>query len=104
MRWTMSKAKALSQNERCSTEGEEETHDLRARGIKYSLEGTALGFYSSQNVLKTIKVFRKLGECAETVIAFPAKGNYQVSNIREILSSLVCGEASGLMRLGCVAH
>lgn len=73
-----------------------------ARGIKHSLEGAALGFYSSQNILKTIKVFRKLGDCAETVIAFPAKGNYQVSNIREILSSLICGEASGLMRLACM--
>ena len=34
MRWTMSKAKALSQNEQCSVAGEEETHDLRGPWYK----------------------------------------------------------------------
>lgn len=73
MRWTKSKAKALSQNERCSIAGEEEIHDFRACGIKHSLEGAALGFFSSQNVLKTIKVFRKLESVQEQSLLFQQK-------------------------------
>lgn len=73
MRWTKSKAKALSQNERCSIAGEKETHDFRACGIKHSLEGAALGFFSPQNVLKTIKVFRKLESVQEQSLLFQQK-------------------------------